>query len=115
MAGDWPTYRHDAALSGVSAEGLGGNPALQWTYVPLHPPDPAWPATAEEMPRMHADNAFHVAVAEGRVFFGSSVTDEVTAIDAASGKIVWSFLAEGPVRFAPTVSNGRVYVRSDDG
>ncbi len=114
-AGDWPTYRHDAAHSGVSPEGPGGNLALQWTYVPLHPPDPAWPATAEEMPRMHADNAFHVAVAEGRVFFGSSVTDEVTAMDAASGKIVWSFLAEGPVRFAPTVYNGRVYVGSDDG
>jgi outer membrane protein assembly factor BamB len=61
---------------------------------------------------MHADSAFHVAVAEGRVFFGSSVTDEVTAMDAASGKIVWSFLAEGPVRFAPTVYNGRVYVGS---
>ncbi len=114
-AGDWPTYRHDAAHSGVSADGLGGNPALQWTYVPLHPPDPAWPATAEEMPRMHADNAFHVAVAEGRVFFGSSVTNEVTAIDTASGRIVWNFSTEGPVRFAPTVSNGRVYVGSDDG
>ncbi len=114
-AGDWPTYRHDAAHSGVAPESLGDNLALQWSYVPLHPPDPAWPATAEEMPRMHADNAFHVAVAEGRVFFGSSVTDEVTAIDVASGKIVWSFLTEGPVRFAPTVSNDRVYVGSDDG
>jgi outer membrane protein assembly factor BamB len=118
MAGDWPTYRHDAARSGVGANDdspLQGNLALQWTYVPLHPPDPAWPATAEEMPRMHADNAFHVAMAEGRVFFGSSVTDEVTAIDVASGKIVWSFFTEGPVRFAPTVCNGRVYVGSDDG
>ena len=114
-AGDWPTYRHDATHSGVSPESPGGNLALQWTYVPLHPPNPAWPATAEEMPRMHADNAFHVAVAEGRVFFGSSVTDEITAIDAASGKIVWSFFTEGPVRFAPTVYNGRVYAGSDDG
>ena len=114
-AGDWPTYRHDAAHSGVNPESPGDNLALEWTYVPLHPPDPAWPATAEEMPRMHADNAFHVAVAEGRVFFGSSVTDEITAIDAASGKIVWSFFTEGPVRFAPTVYNGRVYVGSDDG
>jgi len=118
MAGDWPTYRHDAMGSGVGASDDSvprGNLALQWTYIPLHPPDPAWPATAEEMPRMHADSAFHVAAAEGRVFFGSSVTDEVTALDAASGKIVWSFCTEGPVRFAPTVYNGRVYVGSDDG
>ena len=114
-AGDWPTYRHDAAHSGVNPASPGDNLALEWTYIPLHPPDPAWPATAEEMPRMHADSAFHVAMAEGRVFFGSSVTDEITAIDTASGKIVWSFFTEGPVRFAPTVSNGRVYAGSDDG
>jgi len=114
-AGDWPSYRHDATHSGVSSESLGDNLSLQWTYVPLHPPDPAWPAPAEEMPRMHVDNAFHVAVAEGRVFFGSSVTNEVTALDAASGSIAWSFFTEGPVRFAPTICNGRVYVGSDDG
>jgi outer membrane protein assembly factor BamB len=114
-AGDWPSYRHDVTQSGVSSEDLGGSLSLQWTYIPLHPPDPAWPAPSEEMPRMHADNAFHVAVAGGRAFFGSSVTDEVTALDVASGKIVWNFVTEGPVRFAPAVHNGRVYVGSDDG
>ncbi|MEN6427941.1 MAG: PQQ-binding-like beta-propeller repeat protein [Phycisphaerales bacterium] len=64
---------------------------------------------------MHADNAFHVALADGRVFFGSSVTDEVCAIDVASGEICWNFFTEGPVRFAPTVHEGHVYAGSDDG
>jgi outer membrane protein assembly factor BamB len=64
---------------------------------------------------MHMDSAFHVAVAGGHVFFGSSVTNEITALDAASGKIAWSYSTEGPVRFAPTVSRGRVYAGSDDG
>ncbi len=114
-AGDWPTYRHDVAHSGVSSESLSGNLSLQWTYVPMHPPKPAWPAPSEEMPRMHIDNAFHVAMADGRIFFGSSVTNEVCAIDATSGTISWSFFTEGPVRFAPTVHNGRVYAGSDDG
>jgi outer membrane protein assembly factor BamB len=115
VAGDWPTYRHDVAHSGVSPESLPGKLSLQWTYVPMYPPKPAWPAPSEEMPRMHADNAFHVAVAGGRVFFGSSVTNEVRAIDAASGAISWSFFTEGPVRFAPTVHKDRVYAGSDDG
>jgi outer membrane protein assembly factor BamB len=114
-AGEWPTYRHDATHSGVSPESLRGPLSLQWTYVPMHPPRPAWPAPSEEMPRMHADNAFHVAVAGGLVFFGSSVTNEVSAIEAVSGNIAWTFFTEGPVRFAPAVHNGRVYAGSDDG
>lgn len=64
---------------------------------------------------MHADGAFHVALAGGRAFFGSSVTDEICAIDVASGGVCWSFFAEGPVRFAPTVHEGRIYAGSDDG
>ena len=64
---------------------------------------------------MHADSAFHVALAGGRVFFGSSVTDEICAMDSVSGDACWSFFVEGPVRFAPTVHEGRVYAGSDDG
>jgi outer membrane protein assembly factor BamB len=114
-AEDWPAYRRDATHSGVSSESLPGSLSLQWTHVPLHPPKPAWPAPSEEMPRMHTDNAFHVAVADGRVFFGSSVTNEIIALDADSGAVSWSFFTEGPVRFAPAFHNGRVYAGSDDG
>jgi len=114
-AADWPTYRCDAARSGVGAESLPADLSLQWTYTPAHPPKPAWPAPSEEMPRMHADNAFHVALAGGRAYFGSSVTDEVCAIDMATGQVCWSFFTDGPVRFAPTVHEGRLYVGSDDG
>ncbi len=64
---------------------------------------------------MHVDNAFHVAIADGTIYFGSSVTDQVYAVDAESGEVRWTFTAEGPVRFAPTVVAGRVYFGSDDG
>jgi len=70
---------------------------------------------AEELPRMHSDTAFHVAAADGKVYFGSSVTDEATCVDAASGKILWTFATEGPIRSTPTVAGRRVYVGSDDG
>ena len=36
-------------------------------------------------------------------------------LDAATGKVRWRFFTEGPVRLAPTVSDGKVYVGSDDG
>jgi len=112
---DWTTYRSDIRRSGVSNETVGPELYLQWTYTPAHAPRPAWPMPSEEMPRMHSDNAYHVAVAGGYVYFGSSVTGEVHALDSASGTIRWTFFAEGPVRFAPTVEAGRVYFGSDDG
>ena len=36
-------------------------------------------------------------------------------LDAATGKVRWRFFTEGPVRLAPAVSDGKVYVGSDDG
>ena len=64
---------------------------------------------------MHTDNALHVAIADGNVYFGSSVTNKVCSIDSASGSFNWTFFTEGPVRFAPTVADNRVYFGSDDG
>ncbi len=114
-ASDWPTYRADIARSGVTSECLPRAISLQWAYRPALAPKPAWPEPAEELPRMHSDNAYHVAIAQGLVFFGSSVTDRVFAVDAVGGDVRWSFAVEGPVRFAPTVAAGRVYFGSDDG
>ena len=70
---------------------------------------------AEEIPRMHVDNALCVAVADGRVYFGCPVTNRVHALDAVSGEVIWMFSAEGPVRFAPTFHDNRIYFGSDDG
>ncbi|MCK4628692.1 MAG: PQQ-binding-like beta-propeller repeat protein, partial [Sedimentisphaerales bacterium] len=107
--------RSDIARSGTGSETVGPELFLRWKYVPTHRPMPAWPMPAEEMPRMHVDNALRVAAADGRVYFGCPVTNQVYALDAALGKICWRFFAEGPVRFAPTFDNGRIYFGSDDG
>lgn len=115
IADDWATYRFDIGRSGISSEAIGPQLHLQWKYTPAHPPRPAWPMPAEELPRMHSDNAYHVAATDGSVYFGSSVTNEVYSVDVTSGRINWTFFAEGPVRFAPTIYNGRVYFGSDDG
>ena len=114
-AEDWPTYRSDPARSGISTETIGPGLFLQWTYTPAHPPKPAWPMPSGELPRMHNDNAYHVVIAGGDAYFGSSTTDKVYSIDIESGRIRWEFFTEGPVRFAPTIYDGKVYVGSDDG
>ena len=115
LAGDWPTYRHDPARTGASSEQLPTTLDVRWTSVPAHPPRPAWPEPGEERARSHVDEVYAVAADERRVFFGSSVDNKVCALDAATGEVEWTFYEEGPVRFAPTLSDGRLYIGSDDG
>jgi outer membrane protein assembly factor BamB len=111
VAGDWPMYRGDAERSGYTDESLPGKLTLKWSYQPLHPPAPAWPR--EE--RMEFDRAYHVAIAQGCVYFGSSADGKVYALDGASGAERWSFFTDAPVRFAPAVWRDRVFAVSDDG
>ena len=111
----WMTYRHDSARSGITLEQLDTPLALRWTFEPTHTPKPAWPRPGEEMERMHFDNAHHVTAAKGLVYFGSSVDNKVCALITRSGKIKWTFTAEGPVRYAPAIWRNRIYAGSDDG
>ncbi|MFP4056761.1 MAG: PQQ-binding-like beta-propeller repeat protein [Candidatus Brocadiia bacterium] len=121
-AGDWPTFRHDIARSGITPEALRPPLATRWVHRPRHGPEPAWgPPKAEpvegylELPRVHFDTAFQVAVADGRLFFGSSSDNKLYALDAATGRVLWTAFTGGPIRLAPTAWNGRVLVGSDDG
>lgn len=112
---DWLTYRHDNGRSGISEENFDTPLSLRWTFKPTHKPKPAWPIPGEEMERTHFDNAYHVTAAHGLVYFGSSVDNKVYALNAGTGKIQWTFYTEGPVRYAPTIWENRIYFGSDDG
>jgi len=124
-AADWPTYRHDARRSGVSAEEIKLPLRETWVHKAAHPPRPAWPeapARADFWHRLDAlratstfDHAFHPAIARGRLYYGSSADDTVRCIDASTGGEIWTFATAGPIRMSPTVADGRLYVGSDDG
>jgi len=115
---DWPTYMHDDARSGRTDESIGAPLVSQWVYAAPARPVPAWPDPQDghtELPRMRFDEALHVVAVGRSVFFGSSVDNKVHCLDAATGRRRWVFFTGGPVRLAPTVHDGRVYVGSDDG
>ncbi len=115
QAADWPCYRADAARSATSAEAIELPLGMSWRYQPAQGPRPAWPDPVNEPHVMDFDAAFQPVVAGGMVLFGSSADDCVRALDLATGTLEWRFVTGGPVRFAPAVSNGALYVTSDDG
>jgi outer membrane protein assembly factor BamB len=119
---DWPTYLKDNARVGVSGESLTFPLHLQWHFQSSAAPEMAWEGPREEpieglvmKHRTRFDDAHHVAIVGGRVYFGSAVDHQVRCVDAATGKSLWQFFTGGPVRLAPTVHQGRVYFGSDDG
>ncbi len=125
-AADWPAAHGG---TGAAEESLPAPLHLAWSYRPAHPPCPAFKGqlphalfTARlrwrDGPLVEAityDYAPRPVVADGKLYSGSSAEQTVTCLDAYTGREVWKFYTEGPVRFAPTLWRGAVYAGSDDG
>ena len=109
-AGDWPQFRYDSGRTAASPEELPADLELCWSRT-LPTPRPAFP---QEL-RLAYDASYEPIVSDGVMFVPSMVNDTVTALDASTGDELWRFFAEGPVRFAPVASEGKVYFVSDDG
>ncbi|HUS48442.1 MAG TPA: PQQ-binding-like beta-propeller repeat protein [Phycisphaerae bacterium] len=124
LAEDWSTYRHDNRRSAVTGEKLPLPLKEIWRHGSPAPPQPAWTGPAKwdayrsmkGLPTMRDfDPAFFVTVSGSKVTFGSSADDSVHCIDAETGKQLWTFTTEGPVRLPPAWDGGKVYFGSDDG
>ena len=124
QAADWPTYQHDYARSGVARESLLAPFTDGWVHRSRHAPRPAWRGEAkwdgynkvyDLKSRQIFDYAYHPVIADGLLYYGSSADDKIYCLHAATGEQRWTFFTEGPVRLAPTIAEGRVFVGSDDG
>jgi len=109
-AADWPQHRYDAGRTAASPEALPSEMQVQWIRE-LPPPRPAFPGEV----RLRYDATYEPVAAGELLFVPSMVTDSLTALDTETGDVRWRFFAEGPVRFAPAVGEGKVYFVSDDG
>ena len=107
---DWPTYGHGVQRQHSTKHQLAKKLNPEWE-VSFPAPRPAWSSE----PRMHIDMAYEPVLVGDTVFIGLNSTDEVIALDLASGKRKWSFFANGPVRRPPAVYEGKVYFTSDSG
>ena len=124
VGSNWPTYQQDTRRSCISQDNLKTPLNLQWKYQAAIAPKPAWADPAKTdywhreanlKPRVVFDKAYHVISVDNKVYFGSSADDKIYCLDANTGAEIWSYFTSGPVRLAPTYSNGLLYTGSDDG
>jgi len=100
---DWPLFRGDPEMRGVSPESIAPPLRAAWKYEP---------PVAEGKRRPPIDAT--PVVAGGRVFVGSQ-DGNVHALDLADGSLAWTFQADGPV-IAPAAALGdRVFVGDTHG
>jgi len=102
----WPTYRHDAGRSGSTSTDVPAGLKLRWT--------------GRLAGRLSAP-----VVADGKVVVASVDTHQVHALDAETGRALWTCTADGQVDTPPTLykglalfgcRSGRVYcLRAADG
>ena len=106
---DWPMYRKDAGRRGITEVELPDHLQLAWSrqFLPLTP--------AFQNKRLQFDAGYEPVVAKGKLLVASSSTDSVKAFDTQTGRLLWTYYTNGPVRFAPAIWNDSACFGSDDG
>jgi outer membrane protein assembly factor BamB len=93
---DWPTYRQDASRSGHTRTAVPAALQPRWqTRLTTHASPPV--------------------IAAGRVFVADVDAHAVCALNAADGKIQWTYTTGGRVDSPPTYYQGRLLFGSHDG
>jgi len=108
-AKDWPMWRQNAGRTGATTESLPETFSLKWVRQ-LPEITPAFHSA-----RLQFDAGYEPIVADGILLLASSRNDSVTAYEAATGRELWVYHTNGPVRFAPAVWKNSVCFGSDDG
>ena len=93
---DWPIFRGDAQLSGVSASALPEQPELLWTFEAR--------GDIEGSPVIFSNTVY-----------ATSLDSQLYALDLHSGKAKWKYTALAESKASPAVSNGVIYFGDESG
>jgi len=93
---DWPTYRQDASRSGHSTTAVSATLERRWQT-------------------KLATQASPPVIVGGQVFVADEDAHAVCALNAADGKIQWTYTTGGRVDSPPTFHQGRLLFGSHDG
>jgi len=93
---EWPTFRHDNARSCSSKTALSPNLKTRWST-------------------KVGNNLSAVTVAQGKLFVADKDAHALHALDAASGRHAWTYVAGARIDSPPAIALGRVLFGSRDG
>ena len=113
FAYDWPMWRYDAERTASSPEQLPDELYLQWTRH-YSPREMVWDDPLNH-DLMQYDKVFEPIVIGNTLYIGFNDQDKVVAINTDTGKEIWTYYADGPVRLPLAYYNNRIYFTSDDG
>src|SRR4030042_4857745 len=104
---DWPMWRHDYNRSGSTPEQLADELYLQW-QVKYPARTPVWDDPLNQN-LMQFDRIFEPVVAGNKIFIGFNDQDKVVALVINTGKELWHFYADGPVRLPLAINKDMIY------
>jgi hypothetical protein len=114
-AAEWPTYRHDVWRSGATPAALKrADVKVAWEAPVARPPEGPLASEWGANPFVRGVLTPPVA-AGGTVFVAAPDRHRVTALDARSGKVRWSFAAGGRIDGPPTLHEGLCLFGAHDG
>src|SRR5438067_13667498 len=96
LAADWPMEGANPQHTSSSDAALPAELRLHWS-MDLPPLQPAWP----DQNRLKDDAVYHPIVAGGRMIVASPLDDSVAAYDVGTGRFLWRFFTQGPIRVTP--------------
>ena len=119
---DWPTYRHDMRRSGA-IEGDGPENLEQLWQTNVAPRSDHEQAQNGETSLALADEWLHKnggwlsapIIAGGIAFVAVSDRQQLHALDAVTGKPIWTFSSAGRIDCPPTIEQGRCLLGCRDG
>jgi outer membrane protein assembly factor BamB len=106
-------WRYDANRSANSTEQLPSQLQLAWVRE-YSPRQPVWDDPLNQ-DLLTFDTLFEPVVLGERMFLGFNDRDKLVALDTRTGRELWTFYTDGPVRLAPAAWQDKVYFTSDDG
>jgi outer membrane protein assembly factor BamB len=106
-------WRFDHGRSASTPEKLAGKLYLQW-QVKFGPREPVWDDPLNQ-DLMQFDRIFEPVVSDNKIFLGFNDQDKVIALDINTGKELWHYYADGPVRLPLAANGGNIYFTGDDG
>lgn len=112
-AENWPQWRYDSKRTAASANSLPEAFSVLWEK--RHAPRVQVWDDPLNLDLMSYDKQFEPIVLNGKLFLAFNDDSKLVAYDVKSGRELWTFYAEGPIRFAPVGWNDRLFVVSDDG